>query len=446
MARENGSGVCHVPLRAGTTGARHPVHRGHTRQARQMNGSARFRNRRCGAWPAWAVAKGKRRCSLCREVRPRCISGELPPEGPPQDPESMFGKRAKLSSAISARNVLALVSCSPRTTSWSARHIPQLPFVCLGASCQAPSSPSCIQQIHTGEERSFASVKAAGFQLRPPLRAEAENRIKRPGAASLPFTGLFDTCGIVWCREFPGRALTLSRVDLVRITKAGERLVDVCRPSCRRLAFAIATVARGASITLSGSRSLWPALVLVPPSFRRLITTAAPLVVLVLIAASGFIGLRLEEALDDLRAAASGEFHTSLGQRFVMWQIGVELITDAPFFGHGPGAETLLMEARSQDIGDSPSHTCIFTTPSSQFAVRDDIFGVIAICALRLTPPLTAAHARQDEAGTYGLALSQACSVPVSSVECSASCLATTSWTHFRHIDDDRPLPCLRTG
>jgi O-antigen ligase len=195
--------------------------------------------------------------------------------------------------------------------------------------------------------------------------------------------------------------------------------------SYRRLAFAIATVAMGASIILSGTRSLWPALVLIPAiiffiyrghisdrSSWRLITAAAALVVLVLIGASGFIGLRLEEALHDLRAAASGEFHTSLGQRFVMWQIGVELFTEAPFLGHGPGSETLLMEARSPDgAGFTVSYTH-FHNAFIQFAVRDGILGVIAICALLLTPLLTAARARRDELGAYGLAF-------IASVQCA---------------------------
>src|SRR5690606_37119593 len=117
--------------------------------------------------------------------------------------------------------------------------------------------------------------------------------------------------------------------------------------SYRRLAFAIATVAMGASIVLSGTRSLWPILVLTPVitffiyrrhvsnrSFRPAIITAIALTVLVLIGASGFIGFRLEQALHDFRAAASGEFHTSIGQRFVMWQIGLELIAEAPLLGH----------------------------------------------------------------------------------------------------------------
>lgn len=195
--------------------------------------------------------------------------------------------------------------------------------------------------------------------------------------------------------------------------------------SSRRLAFAIATVAMGASIILSGTRSLWPALVLIPiinffiyrshisdRSFRRSIITAAALVVLVLIGVSGLIELRLEEAFRDLRAAASGEFHTSLGQRFVMWQIGVELIAEAPFLGHGPGAETPLMMARSENIAGFTMAYTHFHNAFIQFAVRDGILGVIALCALLLTPLLAALRTKRDELGAYGLAF-------IASVQCA---------------------------
>src|SRR5690606_29350787 len=110
--------------------------------------------------------------------------------------------------------------------------------------------------------------------------------------------------------------------------------------------------------------------------------------------------------------AASGEFHTSIGQRFVMWQIGLELIAEAPLLGHGPGAESLLMEARSQDIAGFTMAYTHFHNAFIQFAVRDGILGIIALSVLFLTPLLAAARAKHDELGTYGLAF-------ITSVQCA---------------------------
>jgi O-antigen ligase len=185
----------------------------------------------------------------------------------------------------------------------------------------------------------------------------------------------------------------------------------------RRLLFAAAICASGACVVLSGTRSLWPGLLLVPIVvgliYRRHFLTrgfgraAAILLVCatcVGLLAASFVEKRIELGIDDVRASLStDDYSGSFGRRLVIWRVGLELFEDAPIFGQGPGNAKPLLEAGTTALGHplrySHYHDVFLT-----YAVRDGILGVLVVLAMILAPLVLAARHERDETATYGLA------------------------------------------
>lgn len=185
----------------------------------------------------------------------------------------------------------------------------------------------------------------------------------------------------------------------------------------RRLAFGVASIAMGSSVLLSGSRSFWPGLILLPviivviyrahiqrQGLGRLVSTVMVLSVLLLTGAAGFMKDRIYKGITELKAAQGGEYDSSWGNRLVMWKIGLDLVKEAPLLGYGPGSERSLIQDASKkkfDLRLSFSH---FHSAPLQYAIRDGVFGVISLAALWIVPLFAAIRARKDELGAYGLA------------------------------------------
>jgi O-antigen ligase len=185
----------------------------------------------------------------------------------------------------------------------------------------------------------------------------------------------------------------------------------------RRLLLAAAICASGACVLLSGTRALWPGLLLVPIItgliYRKHFLTRgfgrAAAILLVLAActgilAAGFVEKRIELAVADVTASfSSDDYSGSFGRRLIIWRVGLELFKEAPILGQGPGNAKPLLEAGTAALGHELRYSHyhdVFLT----YAVRDGILGVLVVLAMILAPLVLAARHERDETGTYGLA------------------------------------------
>ena len=185
----------------------------------------------------------------------------------------------------------------------------------------------------------------------------------------------------------------------------------------RRLLFAAALCASGACVLLSGTRALWPGLLVVPvivglvyrEHFRRRGFGRAAAILLLSAAcigllAAGFVEKRVEAGIKDVNASLSDDDYSgSFGRRLIIWRVGLRLFEAAPFFGQGPGNAKHLLEVGTTALGErmlySHYHDVFLT-----YAVRDGIPGVLVVLAMILAPLILATRHERDETGTYGLA------------------------------------------
>jgi O-antigen ligase len=185
----------------------------------------------------------------------------------------------------------------------------------------------------------------------------------------------------------------------------------------RRLLIAAAICASGACVLLSGTRALWPGLLLVPVItgviYRKHFLTRgfgrAAAILLVLAActgilAAGFVEKRIEAGIGDVTASLSrGDYSGSFGRRLIIWRVGLDLFEQAPIFGQGPGNAKPLLESGTAALGERMRYSHyhdVFLT----YAVRDGILGVLVVLAMILAPLVLAASRQRDEVGAYGLA------------------------------------------
>jgi O-antigen ligase len=181
-----------------------------------------------------------------------------------------------------------------------------------------------------------------------------------------------------------------------------------------RMLFALAALASAGCVVLAGTRSLWPALVLVPLvcglfyrrhiDKRQLLASGAlfaAAAVLFGVFATAVVQKRVELLIEDYRSfVADQDLSGSLGQRVTIWKAGWQLVKEAPLIGHGPAQGKQLLAERT---GMSYTH---FHNAFLNFAVRDGIFGGIVVALMLAGPLVLAWRSRRDEIGDYGLAMS----------------------------------------
>ena len=185
----------------------------------------------------------------------------------------------------------------------------------------------------------------------------------------------------------------------------------------KKVFFGLAAAAAAAAVLLSGMRSLWPALVLVPlitafvykehagtRSILWLLAIGTVAVALFGFAVSGFIGERISSGMKDIAAIESDNYSGSLGERLVVWKLGAELFEKAPLFGQGPGHAAQLLGEGTKAITGRNFHFSHYHNVFLNFAVRDGILGVLAILGLIFVPPLACMRNARTEIGAYGLA------------------------------------------
>lgn len=198
-------------------------------------------------------------------------------------------------------------------------------------------------------------------------------------------------------------AFTLA--NLARAPRGGE------------LALAAAGIAAaGAALLLSGTRSLWPCLVVFPVlmwlATRRLRADAKRPLMLALaamlvmsLAFGGMIRDRLEQARADLAASQAGQMQTALGKRLVVWQVAVEAIAERPLLGHGPDAPRRLMAERTGAIAGQPVIFNHFHDFVLNEMVRAGLVGTLALGAMLAVPLGFALFSRRDATAAVGLGL-----------------------------------------
>lgn len=181
---------------------------------------------------------------------------------------------------------------------------------------------------------------------------------------------------------------------------------------------ALAALAAGGAVLLSGMRSMWPILVLVPlfplAMFRfrprqantwKLTTALAMLILIVVLASFATVQTRVTKLIDDYDEVSAGEYDNSLGQRIRVWRAAAELVAERPLLGHGPAEAHVLMAARAADDGApriffSHAHNSILNA-----WMRSGIPGALSVLAIMIVPPWLGLRARKDEIGRVGFAM-----------------------------------------
>lgn len=183
------------------------------------------------------------------------------------------------------------------------------------------------------------------------------------------------------------------------------------------LAFAIAgVVAAAAALILSGTRSLWPCLVLFPAVLwlvtakvqarpGRPVLLAVVAILLLSLAMGGLIRDRYDEALSDIAASESGEYQTSIGKRMVVWKVALEAIAQKPLLGHGPDSPRRLMRERTERIGGELVIFNHFHDFLLNEMVRSGLVGTIAMLSMFFIPLGFAFAGAHDTTGRYAFGL-----------------------------------------
>lgn len=187
------------------------------------------------------------------------------------------------------------------------------------------------------------------------------------------------------------------------------------RKSLVSLGFLIAAAGAAYIVVLSGTRAIWPVLLIVPflslLSFgsRRVILWGVPAVLLTVncmvmlgVSASHTVNNRIEALKTDLQLAFDGDLSGSLGQRVQIYRAGYALFQEKPVFGYGPGNEREEIAAKTAEIGGerlaySHAHNAVLNV-----ALRSGLIGVAAFLAVLLVPFVVALRARKDAVGWAG--------------------------------------------
>jgi O-antigen ligase len=84
--------------------------------------------------------------------------------------------------------------------------------------------------------------------------------------------------------------------------------------------------------------------------FKQLLVIIASLTLVIGVFAYNSAGFheRLAQAKQDVEVAKQGNYHTSLGYRLALWDVGLHGIAERPFFGHGTGMATSYFDKTAQ--------------------------------------------------------------------------------------------------
>ncbi len=175
------------------------------------------------------------------------------------------------------------------------------------------------------------------------------------------------------------------------------------------LASLVAAVLAAGSILMSGTRSLWPIILiapvvlafLYPAEMRRLFSPrraaiAGALALVIGVLAYPLAEARIDNFLSDYdRVFAEGDLDNSLGTRLRVWETGYRLILERPLLGHGPDAADELIG------GYTHFHNFVMNA-----WVMSGIFGVVAVLGILVVPVIVLARRPGGDLRKFGFALS----------------------------------------
>jgi len=200
----------------------------------------------------------------------------------------------------------------------------------------------------------------------------------------------------------------------------GLAVIMAVRPSGRhRLLAVLAMLASATALILSGMRALWPILILAPIiPFLVFRIRPRPATVgrsaLAGVAAMMVIGfftfdtiqdrLRMIEA-DYRNIVESQDYQNSLGYRLRLWRAGIDLVSERPVLGHGPGTERALSAERTAADGMPPISFGHFHNFVINTMVRSGLVGLAALVFMFATPLWIAARRERDEIADFGFTM-----------------------------------------
>ncbi|MCY0149418.1 O-antigen ligase family protein [Hoeflea sp. G2-23] len=180
------------------------------------------------------------------------------------------------------------------------------------------------------------------------------------------------------------------------------------------LFFAAAAVAAALMVLATGTRSAWPALIMVPllalfvfrlrgrvGAFVVLLATLAGLIVGGL-SVSTVLETRIEQAQVDIENAMSGDMSGAIGERIRIYRAGYELFLEKPVFGYGPGNERREIVRKTGEGGAEPIAFSHAHNAALNAVLRAGIVGLLALAAMLIVPFVVAFRAEKDEVGQVG--------------------------------------------
>jgi O-antigen ligase len=235
-------------------------------------------------------------------------------------------------------------------------------------------------------------------------------------AASIVACGLL----LVWI-DYKGRSELAAGNASVLALLSSLLYVLNCGAAFRRknvssLAFVVGAAAAAYIVIMTGTRAMWPVLLVVPfigslCLFSRKtnlwtipgVLLVACLMVTLGLTASDRINVRIESLMADLQAISNGDFSGSIGHRVQIYYAGHDLFFERPLLGYGPGNERSEIARKTAENGGtevtySHAHNAILTV-----ALRAGLVGVMALLAVLLTPLIVTLRARKDEVGWAGV-------------------------------------------
>jgi O-antigen ligase len=185
--------------------------------------------------------------------------------------------------------------------------------------------------------------------------------------------------------------------------------------------FAIALIgvlAAAATLILSGTRALWPCLVIFPLVLWftagwngkvgtpwRTLALGFVAIAIAATALAGTLGDAYRGAASDIEAAHKGNYQTRLGKRFVIWQVGMEAVRERPILGHGLDAPRRIMEERTPAIAGKPIAFSHFHNVVLNEMIRAGVVGTAALAGMLIIPLFLTAGARKDRTAMLGFGL-----------------------------------------
>ncbi len=188
----------------------------------------------------------------------------------------------------------------------------------------------------------------------------------------------------------------------------------------RGIAMLAGATCAAVALLLSGTRALWPALILAPAillianhrllgslrAARYFMTTIAAALLVTFVLGNSLVAARLDALkMDAARSLEHGDYDNSFGQRLIMWEFGFQQFAKAPLFGPGTAAALSGMTDYSRKEYGFALVRSHFHNAAIDAAARGGLFSLALLVATVLVAPLLAWRKQRDDTGQAGFAL-----------------------------------------